>query len=353
MVSLKVESVAPSASKVEDIIIRENKNSRLLLRPILVDNDSNEEACVKGSIIYQKKNDLGEYREDKNVFDLRKVKKGECARFELKSEEVLVILQKYDMLKELYKKEGLNFGETTYCITEGDLEEVWNQLSKFKNRDKLIEALKKLSDEDIDNLSFMVSVGKIDKMLEIWQLNKENSNENFWQNEFSQNGWILSQIFACPYVCINDKPYVGGKSIQNIGGVLSDLLMKQCDSKNIAFIEIKTPASKLMSNSLYRGVKDEDVNAVYSNHFELSGSINQVLNQRNVFLREHSSKRDESRDYENPKCVVIIGNKGNLTDGQLRNFDLFRHNLPNIEVVTFDELFSKIQMLKDIFQMDN
>ncbi len=337
MTNLKVKSVAPTASKVEDIIIRESENTRLILRPVLVKNSSEPEACVKGAIIYQKKDDNGEYKEDKNVFDLRMVKKGEFARLELKSEEVLILLQRYNMLKELYKKEGLNFGETTYHITEGDLGNILEQLSNFKDKAKLLEALKGLQDENITQLSLIVSISKIDKILTDWELNKNNSSEDFWQNKFKENNWVLSQIFACPYVYIGDKPYVGGKSIENNGGTQSDFLMKQTYSENIAFIEIKTPVKSLIGNSLYRGNKDDDRNSIYCLSDELSGSINQVLNQRDVFLEKKISFDGDERKYKNPKCVIIIGNKEKLSTGQLKTLDLFRHNITSLEIITFGD----------------
>lgn len=352
MVKLKVKSIAPGASAVEDIIIRESGTTRLLLRPIIVDNDSTPEACVKGAIIYQKKNDEGEYKEDKNVFDLRKVKKGEFAKLELKSEEVLTLLQKYEMLKELYKKEGFNFGETTYCITEGALGEVLEQISKFEDKGKLLKALEGLQNEDVNNLTLMVSVGKIDKILGDWELNKNNASEEFWQKKFEENNWVLSQIFACPYVYIDDKPYVGGKSIENTGGSQSDFLMKQSSSENIAFIEIKTPVKELMGNSLYRGAEDSDRNSIYPLSNELSGSINQVLNQRDVFLEKKIALEGDGKNYKNPKCVIIIGKREGLSEGQLKNFDLFRHNFPNLEIITFDELFERITSLKKCFMGD-
>lgn len=352
MDKLKIKSVARNASNVEDIIIRQTENTRLFLRPKLINNNDDPEACVKGAIIYQKKDDNGNYKEDKNAFDLRAVKKGEFGKVELSSEEVLTLLQKFDMLKALYKKEGLNFGETTYCITEGHLEEILIQLSKFKNRDKILEALEKLQNEDVDKLSLLVSVSKIDKILLDWEANKENSSEDFWQKKFEENSWVLSQIFSCPFIFFKAKPYLGGKSGDDRGGVFSDLLMKQQSSDNIAFIELKTPTKELTSSSPYRGNGGNggnDENTVYSISSELSGSINQVLNQRRVFLESKKDLGDKYKGLKNPKCIVIIGDKSKLTEGKLKSFDIFRLNSLTLEIITFDELFDRIKVLKECF----
>src|SRR3989344_3176520 len=102
MGEIKLKSVALTASKGEDIIIREKDNSQLLFRPIIVNNKDEPEACVKGAIIYRKKDDNGEYKEEENISDLRKVKKGQFAKIDLRSEDILVLLQNFEMLKELY-----------------------------------------------------------------------------------------------------------------------------------------------------------------------------------------------------------------------------------------------------------
>jgi len=301
--------------EVDDIIIRETSTTRLLLRPIIVENMSDPEACVKGAIIFQKAED-GQFKETDKAFSLSNVKKGQFCKLDLKSAEVLTILQKYDMLRQLYKKEGMSFGQTTFIIPDSDLEDILIELSNFDNKDRVLEALKKIQ---------------------------------FWQKEFMENTWVLGQIFACPYVHIHGKPYLGGKAITNRGGTQSDFIMKQTSSENIAFVEIKTPVKCLMANSLYRGKLDDDRNSIYSLSEELSGSINQVFNQRDVFLEKKIALEGDCRNYKNPKCIIVIGNKEQLKPGQLRNFDLFRYNSPNLEIITFDELFERINSLKKCF----
>jgi hypothetical protein len=301
---------------------------------------------VKGAILYQKKDSDGKYQENDKAFDLSRVKKGQYCKIELKSEEVLRLLNEFKKLKELYLKFGFKYGDHSYYVTEDDLEGVLKEISKFNDKGKLLEALNKLKNEDIDKLSLMVSASKIDNILKDWEENKENSKENFWQKKFEENNWVLSQIFACPYLFISGKVFAGGKNILNTGGVLPDFLMKQNNSRNIAFIEIKTPTTEIMNSSPYRG-QEGDSNSVYSNHSEFSGAINQILNQIRVFLRERGVKEDESRDYENPKGVIIIGCKKKLTEGQIKSFDLFRNSYSNIGIITYDEIFERISILKE------
>lgn len=352
MEKITLTSATSGVSKSNDIIIRESNNTRLILRPVVLDNENNDEACVKGSIIYQRKNSNGEYNEDDKAFSLNQVKKGQYCKIDLKSEEVLILLEKFNTLKELYKQHGFNFGERTYYITEENLGEIIDQLSKFEDKEKILNALKNIESEDLDRLSMIVSLSKIETILKEWEENKSNPDEEFWQNKFEENNWILSQIFACPYIYLKDKPYLGGKGISNTGGVCSDFLMKHPSSENIAFIEIKSPTKKLLKPSLYRGTNDSDENAIYSPSGELGGAINQVINQRDNFLEKKHSLGKFARDYRNPKCVLIIGKREELLEGQAKNFDLFRHNLQNVEILTFDELFERIKLLKEIFMVN-
>jgi hypothetical protein len=348
MEKIKVKSLVPGVSEVEDILIKESTKTRLILRPIILDNDDNPDACVKGAIIHQRKNSEGEWKEDDKAFSLTSVKAGQYCKIDLSSKEVLKILGNFEKLKELYKKYGFSYGEHSYYIAEEDLEGVLSEISKFDNKDKLIEALRNLRNEDIDKLSLMVSVSKIDKILKIWEDNKTNSDEKFWQKTFEENNWVLSQIFACPYIFISGEVFAGGKNMKNAGGVLPDFLIKQSNSKNIAFIEIKTPTTNIMGNTPYRG-SEGNSNVVYSTHSEFSGTVNQILNQRRIFLRERAIREDDSRDYENPKCVIVVGCKGGLSEGQIKCFDLFRDSYSNMEIITYDEIFERISLLKKAF----
>lgn len=49
---------------------------------------------------------------------------------------------------------------------------------------------------------------------------------------------------------------------------------------------------------------------------------------------------------------MIIGNSGELDNGKKRrSFELFRSGLSDVEIVTFDELFLKIERLASLFNL--
>ncbi len=164
--------------------------------------------------------------------------------------------------------------------------------------------------------------------------------EKKWQEYLKINSWIFSSIFAQPIILFKDEAYVGGKDINNTNGKFSDYLMKNKLSDNVTFLEIKTHKTQLLSDKAYRGTD------VYSVTEELSGCINQVLNQRDNFQKEYDHlKRKSKENFEtiNSKCIVIIGQHKSLTEEQKHCFELFRNNCRDVEIITFDELLLKIQ----------
>ena len=103
-----------------------------------------------------------------------------------------------------------------------------------------------------------------------------------------------------------------------------------------------------MQKSFYRG------NA-YAPTKDLAGSVVQVADYRNVLTRDLEGLiRGRSLDLSvfQPKAVVIVGNSASLGDeGRRRSFELFRSSLSNIEIVTFDEVFKKIETLASLFDL--
>ncbi len=162
-----------------------------------------------------------------------------------------------------------------------------------------------------------------------------------------ENTWILSQIFSNPTVLINDEAYVGGKTINNDSGKLVDFLYANPFSKDAVLIEIKTPSAPLVTPSEYR-------NGVYSVHKELMGAVTQVLTYKTNLQREFQSldynnyKRGIKTEFDiiNPSCVAIAGRFDTLTDvAHKHSFELYRKELKNVIVITFDELFERVKGL--------
>ena len=161
-----------------------------------------------------------------------------------------------------------------------------------------------------------------------------------WQRLFIDNPFILSLAFGLPVVAVGDQLSVGGRTFVGTGEKIADFLVKNDLTDNLALIEIKTPGTTLLGRP-YR-------DAVFPPSTHLSGAVTQVLDQRYKLQAELNTKKANTRRYDLEayaiRCVVIIGTMPEDPD-QKKSLELFRNNLHDTLVITFDELLSKLKHL--------
>jgi Domain of unknown function (DUF4263) len=229
-------------------------------------------------------------------------------------------------------------------------------------KDKKISP-EKLSEEDIQNLINVIPENikeakivyqaeekinfiKLHKVKEEFQRLVEQKTdtdrlEEKCQSFFTDNHWILSNILSMPVVLLGDKVYVGGKSIQNRGGKEADFLFKNKLTKNVFIIEIKTPLKRIIdSDDPYR---KPDVFGIGK---EVTGGLVQALDQKDNLQKEFYALAKGSEFISfNPKVVLIIGTIKSLTKQQLKSFELFRSSIRDVEVITYDELLKRTDLI--------
>jgi len=195
-----------------------------------------------------------------------------------------------------------------------------------------------------------------DVISEYEQLMEQSSNtkalENKWQKFLKSHTWIFSYVLSLPVILHEDEAYVGGKRVTNTGGKVTDFLIKNDLSKNVAFVELKTHNTAIMSNKAYRG------DDVYSPSSDLTGAINQVLNQRDNFQKEFYALKVKSAKSSgttaadfislSSQCVVLAGSIEKLDEAKLDSFELFRGNSKDVLIITFDELLARLKNLLSI-----
>lgn len=368
---VKIQSTSQNSAIGEPIILRQTTKSRLIFLPEIVNNTEHPDCCVKGTFIYQVKLPSGDW-ENYKTLDLSNLKRDEWVKISIKTEELKILITSLDKYYNIYEKYGIQRGINEFTITDENIKPFLDQiLDKKANFLKLLEkggpvildkllawlsvtsdtelVINKLQSLKIDNLNklnSLIGVSNIKKLLELWEINKENADEEFWQKTFKNHAWILSQVFSHPVIVLNDKAFLGGKAITNMGGKIIDFLYQNKITSNVILIEIKTPITKLLGHEYRTG---------YSISEELSGSITQILNYREELQNNYFSLRDQS-EMEfvllNPKCLIIAGSihKEIDTKAKSRSLEVFRNDIKNVEIISFDELHEKISMMLNILE---
>jgi hypothetical protein len=167
--------------------------------------------------------------------------------------------------------------------------------------------------------------------------------ESRWQTLFNENPFILNLAFGYPVIKIQGQAHVGGQTLSGAGGTITDFLVKNGLTNNAALFEIKTPGAALLNKTPYRG-------QLYSPSSELSGAINQMLDQRNEFQKDIARIKENTRVYDlesySVHGVLVIGKTPEGDEGK-KSFELFRANSKDITIVTFDELLAKLKLLHE------
>lgn len=192
------------------------------------------------------------------------------------------------------------------------------------------------------------SAKRVVDALRTWDAHRSNDDEAFWQITFSNNSFVLSQVFAAPIVFIQDKAYVGGTQVDGKGGKFVDYLATMESSSEAVLVEIKRPVTKLLGGEYRPGI--------YQPSADLTGAIVQARDYRAKLIENHKSLGgvvSKSVAPLDPRCVVIAGDGASelTTPERRRSFELFRSALKDVEVVTYDELFRKVEVLAQLFNL--
>jgi len=337
----------------------------------MVPNQKNPRASVNGEFVFQKKA-RGDIWIPIKTLSLASLKSGEGYTLHLKSEELLTLHEYLGEVYSLRAQAGIPSGDKTWIeaqfsqlekldyeslaeLLDADTSDAAPLIAKFikwlatsPQAAATAQRLVDLGPDQLPDLNARVGLALLKDTLSKWRQNETNSDEDDWQVLLEERTYVLSQAFSYPLVIINSKPYLGGKGLDNRGGKVADFLAANALTRSAVIIEIKTPVTPLLAGRKYR-------DDVFPLSEDLSGAIAQVLNQRRAFLEHHASLTSESPFVVSPAgvcCLVVAGNIGKqLKDRKLKeNFELQRQALHGVNVVTYDELFRKIEELILLFE---
>ena len=216
----------------------------------------------------------------------------------------------------------------------------------FQNKEQIKEILYNISEDNKKEIFDEINLELINpKRLKekIDKKDEESKKESFWQKEFERNQHILSVSIPNMLQIIKGQTYMGGKAIDNRGSSIADFVYEK-GIDNVSVIEIKTPSTKIVEEVKYR-------DNVYVLSQELISSIVQVKEQKDSFMKDYNSiwrrSYEEGKNFKafDPKYYLIIGNTSELNAKQIESFNLFRNELRTVEIITYDELLSKMEIL--------
>ncbi len=198
--------------------------------------------------------------------------------------------------------------------------------------------------EKIDKVYFDKVISRFEKLLAIKKGVGAKRLEQKWHNFFKDNSWIFSYLFAAPHFLFQDEYYVGGQKGSGKEARYADFIYKNKLVDSATIIEIKTHKTKILHKTAYRVA-----GKVYPISSDITGAINQVLDQKNTLLKNYSNVAQNDFEIFDPKCIIVSGTVKSIPKERMKNFDMFRSNLKNIEIVCFDELLDKAKLLLSHF----
>jgi hypothetical protein len=209
---------------------------------------------------------------------------------------------------------------------------------------KCLPNLAKQAPQDLMMLHAEIERATLAKVIEKYdeQLGKSNQ-EKHWQTFFEQNKLVLSMVFARPVELLHTQFHAKPSTITGAGAQIGDFLFGEL-GQALAIVEIKKPGTELVQCKAYRGEE------VFGPSAELSGAMTQVLYQQSELRQrwtQHISDTEGLRHWKPDviKCIVIAGTTP-AESVKRRSFEVFRNSCKDVEVVTFDELLTKLKLLQ-------
>lgn len=239
--------------------------------------------------------------------------------------------------------------------------------------EKKPEIIKSFIENDLSH-SDIIALGYRKKQLDVFSnlLNDESyfekyklennisKTEQVWQSFFELNPWIfghgLNYIFSTPLEGKKLEQVVSGYDFNSSGKRVDGLLKTRGLISSLCFVEIKTHKTGLLKTNYYR--KES-----WSSSDELSGAVAQIQRTVDKSLKSISSKVEIKDNDGNltgeqvflyqPKSYLIIGslseflNDYGVNEDKYSSFEIFRRNIFNPEILTFDELFERAKYLTE------
>lgn len=336
----------------------ETERSRKVLRATAIRNVHNARDCLKIRLIYQRKHNKGSVPDGEEFANLERkrlsdVGPGQEVQVDLDSSQTA---QLAEHLQNLYAiaSEGITFGSSEKVVFSAEnsafLEQLGAALKGSRERSDQVLAMVR----GLDPAAFDVAAHKARHEQHVAALNEfeehlrdHDWNEDEWEAFFARNRWIFGHGLAYQFLSeVQAQPHYGGVAVAGKGAQRGDHLMAtQAAVRFTVLVEVKTPQAPLTQRDEYR-------NGAFTMGDDVAGGVAQLQANARKWTIEGSQK-EENRDLEEqsvftvqPKGILVVGQTASLDSRTKRtSFELYRQNLNNPEILTFDELYERAKFI--------
>jgi hypothetical protein len=350
-----------SADVTNDIVLSETSTTRRIFRAWFVRKPDEQEWLVKGSLICQRRKPNLDGWEDTKDLKLSELRAGDGVAVNLDSAQTANLIEGLDSLRAIAETKGIKWGKRDVIVADPNrVVEVTDA-----NRKRVIEQLiarnygkdvwDAIAETDPD-LATRLSRSRIQDnrrlALDVFRqhLDSLDWSESQWEDFFWEHQWIFGYGLRYQFLELEKRQAnYGGESYQGTGKQRGEFLARTSGHDSFTVVvEIKKPQTKVFAEREhpYRsGVP------IFSPDFV--GGVSQAqVNSRTWDVE--GSQRNADRDLLEPRRIFTIAPLSILVIGSMtqfdkpqkrRSFELFRRNVHNPEILTFDELLARAKYI--------
>lgn len=188
----------------------------------------------------------------------------------------------------------------------------------------------------------------------------EGGPERVWQKLFEANHWLLSGSLAGTLFTSWEPERLEqtavGRSIASVGKRPDALLRSAGLIRSMVFVEIKHHQTPLVASSSYRSgtwpVSAELAGAVAQSQVTVQLVVEELRDRLQMTDADGVDIPGEFTYLFRPRSFVVAGSLAQLTgasgghdQAKIRSFELYRRSLSGPEILTFDEVLARAELL--------
>jgi len=189
-----------------------------------------------------------------------------------------------------------------------------------------------------------------------------SQKERVWQDFFEENKWVFGVGLATPFLTSwnNEKleQVVAGYSVLGKGKRADGLLRTAEAVSSVVFAEIKTHRTPLLRLDRRSGCwsPSTDLSDAIA---QVQGTVSRMISDVEVRIQaQDAAGYDIPNDFSylvRPKSFLVVGQlseivspSGGVHRDKFRSFELYRRNLMEPEIVTFDALLERAERIVEL-----